>query len=96
MKDVQDLFKEYYDSNNLEKNSQYADFSKESIAAILLYLFPVWLRFLLTGTAGFIGNLVPDEITDQLLYFYQKGCKLKLRLDIALAIWYNKVAIELY
>lgn len=52
--------------------------------------------FLLTGTAGFIGNLVPDEITDQLLYFYQKGCKLKLRLAIALATWYNKVAIELY
>ncbi|EJU90934.1 MULTISPECIES: hypothetical protein [Enterococcus] len=56
----------------------------------------MWLRFLLTGTAGFIGNLVPDEITDQLLYFYQKGCKLKLRLAIALATWYNKVAIELY
>ena len=36
------------------------------------------------------------EYTDQLLYFYQKGCKLKLRLDIALATWYNKVAIELY
>ncbi|EHV0174009.1 TPA: hypothetical protein ACWWEM_002885 [Enterococcus faecalis] len=50
----------------------------------------------MTGTAGFIGNLVPDEITDQLLYFYQKGCKLKLRLAIALATWYNKVAIELY
>ncbi|WP_238597398.1 hypothetical protein, partial [Streptococcus suis] len=39
---------------------------------------------------------LPDEITDQLLYFYQKGCKLKLRLAIALATWYNKVAIELY
>lgn len=31
MKDVQDLFKEYYDSHNLEKNSQYADFSKEQL-----------------------------------------------------------------
>lgn len=29
MKDVQDLFKEYYDSYNLEKNSQYSGCSKE-------------------------------------------------------------------
>ena len=41
-------------------------------------------------------NLVSDEITDQLLYFYQKVCKLKPRLAIALAIWYNKGGVELY
>lgn len=39
---------------------------------------------------------LPDEITDQLLCFYQKRCKLKLRLAIALAIWYNKGEVELY
>nr|AMM74637.1 hypothetical protein [Enterococcus faecalis]AXM43509.1 hypothetical protein [Enterococcus avium]QHU25714.1 hypothetical protein [Enterococcus faecium]AMM74665.1 hypothetical protein [Enterococcus faecalis]AWH59054.1 hypothetical protein [Enterococcus faecalis] len=61
-----------------------------------MYLFPVWLRFLLTGTAGHMRNLVSDEITDQLLCFYQKRCKLKLRLAIALAIWYNKGEVELY
>lgn len=38
MKDVQDLFKEYYDSNNLEKNSQYADFSKEQLVIEAEYL----------------------------------------------------------
>lgn len=31
MKDVQDLFKEYYDSHNLEKISQYSDCSKEQL-----------------------------------------------------------------
>ncbi|MDG4510957.1 hypothetical protein NOL01_10730 [Streptococcus suis] len=43
----------------------------------------MWLRFLLTGTAGHMRNLVSDEITDQLL-------------AIALAIWYNKGEVELY
>lgn len=32
--------------------------------------------FCATGTAGFIRNMTADEITDQLLYFYQKGHKL--------------------
>ena len=32
MKDVQDLFKEYYDSHNLEKISQYSDCSKRTIS----------------------------------------------------------------
>ncbi|HAP3403407.1 TPA: hypothetical protein IUC31_002942 [Enterococcus faecalis] len=50
----------------------------------------------MTGTAGHMRNLVSDEITDQLLCFYQKRCKLKLRLAIALAIWYNKGEVELY
>lgn len=52
--------------------------------------------FCATGTAGLIRNMTADEITDQLLYFYQKVCKLKPRLAIALAIWYNKEAVELY
>lgn len=38
MKDVQDLFKEYYDSHNLEKNSQYADFSKEQLVIEAEYM----------------------------------------------------------
>lgn len=38
MKDVQDLFKEYYDSCNLEKNSQYADFSKEQLVIEAEYM----------------------------------------------------------
>lgn len=32
--------------------------------------------FCATGTAGLIRNMTADEITDQLLYFYQKGHKL--------------------
>ena len=46
MKDVQDLFKEYYDSNNLEKNSQYADFSKEQLVIEAEYLHDSLTRIL--------------------------------------------------
>lgn len=46
MKDVQDLFKEYYDSHNLEKNSQYADFSKEQLVIEAEYLHDSLTRIL--------------------------------------------------
>lgn len=38
MKSVDELFKEYYDSHNLEKNSQYSDCSKEQLVIEAEYM----------------------------------------------------------
>lgn len=38
MKSVDELFKEYYDSHNLEKNSQYSDCSKEELVIEAEYM----------------------------------------------------------
>ena len=41
MKSIDELFKEYYDSHNLEKNSQYSDCSKEQLVIEADYMHNV-------------------------------------------------------
>lgn len=41
MKSIDELFKEYYDSHNLEKNSQYSDCSKEQLVIEAEYMHNV-------------------------------------------------------
>ena len=65
MKDVQDLFKEYYDSCNLEKNSQYADFSKEQLVIEAEYLHDSLTRILkYINDGGTDINKIYAEVMD--------------------------------
>lgn len=65
MKDVQDLFKEYYDSYNLEKNSQYSGCSKEQLVIEAEYMnnrLHDILKYLESG--GTDLNVVKGKVMD--------------------------------
>lgn len=65
MKSIDELFKEYYDNNNLKKNSQYSDCSKEQLVIEAEYMNNTLYRILkYINDGGTDINEIEAEVMD--------------------------------